>query len=215
MVRLASETIHQTLFMDLVPGYSIKSHNVLDHIWQCYVADDGKPVVLTAQVYYINFLNYICSFYDLEEYPIDLAGIVQDHINPFLQKGFRSHYPAYGNTRSKAAITQCTILVEMLNALIKDKNDVKNIRDIVCTEQLGGEQFHFSPSPANPSVAEKTLQQYSGNMTPGSEGKGGYTPECFGCGEPHPWSKLVNGKYIVICPHANEPGIKEKAELNI
>ncbi len=25
----------------------------------------------------------------------------------------------------------------------------------------------------------------------------------------------VNGKYIVICPHANEPGIKEKAELNI
>jgi len=215
VVRLASETIHQTLFMVLVPGYLIESHNVLDHIWRCYVADDGKPVVLTAQVYYTNFLNYICLFYDLEEHPIDLASIVQDHINPSLQKGFRSHYPAYGNTRSKAAITQRTILVEMLNALIKDENDVKNIRDIVCTEQLGGEQFHFSPSPANPSVAEKTLQQYSGNTTPGSEGKGGYTPECFGCGGPHPWSKLVNGKYSVICPHANEPGIKEKAELNI
>jgi len=27
--------------------------------------------------------------------------------------------------------------------------------------------------------------------------------------------QLVNGKYVVICPHANEPGIKEKAELNI
>jgi len=80
---------------------------------------------------------------------------------------------------------------------------------------LGGEQFHFSPSPANPSVAEKTLQQFSGDTTPGSEGKGGYTPECFGCGGPHPWSKLVNGKYVVICPHATEPGIKEKAELNI
>jgi hypothetical protein len=45
----------------------------------------------------------------------------------------------------------------MLNALIKAENDVTNIRDIVRTEQLGGEQFHFSPSPAHPSVAEKTL----------------------------------------------------------
>ncbi len=27
--------------------------------------------------------------------------------------------------------------------------------------------------------------------------------------------QLVNGKYVVICPHATEPGIKEKAELNI
>ncbi len=215
VVRLASETIHQTLFMVLVPGYLIEPHNVLDHIWQCYVADDGKPVVLTAQVYYTTILNAIHSFYDLEEYPIDLAGIFQDHINPSLQKGFHSHYPAYGNTRSKAVITQRMILVEMLNVLIKAEHDVMNIRDIVRTEQLDGEQFHFSPSPANPSVAEKTLQQYSGETTPGSEGKGGYTPECFGCGEPHPWSKLVNGKYIVICPHANEPGIKEKAELNI
>jgi hypothetical protein len=38
VVCLASETIHQTLFMVLVPGYSIEPHNVLDHIWQCYVA---------------------------------------------------------------------------------------------------------------------------------------------------------------------------------
>ena len=103
----------------------------------------------------------------------------------------------------------------MLNALIKAKNDVANIRDIVCTEQLGGKQFHLSPSPVHPSVAKKTLQQYGGDTTPGSEGKGGYTPDCFGCGGPHPWSKLVNGKYVVTCLHANEPGIKEKTELNI
>ena len=119
MVRLASETIHQTLFMVLVSGYLIEPHNVLDHIWQCYVANDGKPVALTVQVYYTTFLNAIHSFYDLEEYPIDLAGIFQDHINPSLQKGFCSHYPAYGNTRPKAAITQHMLLVEMLNALIK------------------------------------------------------------------------------------------------
>ena len=145
-----------------------------------------------------------------------MAGIFQDHINPSLQKGFRSHYPAYGDTRSKAAITQRKILVEMLNALIKAENDVTNIRDIVRTEQMGGEQFLLSPSPASPSVAEKTLQRYSGDTTPGSgAGKGDYTPDCFGCGGPHPWSKQVDGKYVVICPRAGEPGIKEKAELNI
>ena len=55
VVHLASETIHQTLFMVLVPGYSIEPHNVLNHIWQCYITNDGKPVVLTAQVYYIRF----------------------------------------------------------------------------------------------------------------------------------------------------------------
>ena len=40
-------------------------------------------------------------------------------------------------------------------------------------------------------------------------------PECFGCGGPHPYSKLVDGKYVVICPRADEPGVREKAELNI
>ena len=39
--------------------------------------------------------------------------------------------------------------------------------------------------------------------------------ECFGCGGPHPWSKLTNGKYIVVCPNAHEPSIKERVELNI
>ena len=44
VVRLAFKTIHQTLFMVLVPGYSIEPHNVLDHIWQCYINNEGKPV---------------------------------------------------------------------------------------------------------------------------------------------------------------------------
>ncbi len=165
VVCLASKTIHQTLFMVLVPGYSIKPHNVLDHIWQCYVNNEGKPVQLSTQVYYNTFLNAICLFYDLREYPIDLAGIFQDHINPSLQKGFCSHYPNYGHSCSKATITQRTILVNMLNALIKAKNDVTNICEIVRVEQLGGEQFHVQ---AHPSVAEKTLQHYSGDTTPGN-----------------------------------------------
>ena len=59
VVRLASDTIHQTMFMELVPGYSIEPHNVLEHIWQCYVDVDGNTVKLGAQVYYSTFLNAI------------------------------------------------------------------------------------------------------------------------------------------------------------
>ncbi len=44
VVRLTSNTIHQTMFMELVPGYSIEPHNVLKHIWQSYVDADGKTV---------------------------------------------------------------------------------------------------------------------------------------------------------------------------
>ena len=79
-------------------------------------------------------------------------------------------------------------------------------------EQLGGKQFH---AQAHPSVAEKTLQQYSSDTTLGDDRKHGGPPECFGCGKPHPWSKLVDGKYVVICPNAHMPGVKEKVELNI
>jgi hypothetical protein len=76
VVRLASNTIHNTLFTVLVPGYSIKPQQVLDHIWQSYVNADGKTVKVSMQVYYTNFMNAICSFYNLvEEYPINLAGV--------------------------------------------------------------------------------------------------------------------------------------------
>jgi hypothetical protein len=103
------------MFMELVPGYSIEPHNVK----------------LGAQVYYSTFLNAIRSFYDLEEYPIDLAGIFQDHIDPSLKNGFRVHYHNYGQTRTRTAQPQRTILRDMLNALIKAENDLNHIRDIV------------------------------------------------------------------------------------
>ena len=98
---------------------------------ECYVDVDGNTVKLGAQVYYSTFLNAIRSFYDLEEYPIDLAGIFQDHIDPTLKNGFRVHYPNYGQTRTRAAQQQRTILVDVLNALIKAENDLNHIRDIV------------------------------------------------------------------------------------
>ena len=161
-------------------------------------------------MYYSTFLNAIRSFYDLEEYPIDLAGIFQDHIDPSLKNGFRVHYPNYEQTRTRAAQQQRTILVDMLNALIKAENDMNHIRDIVRVEQRGGKQFHLSPGQANASQAEKTIQRYGGGDNPGKRSPSvTYIPECFGCGGPHPYSKLVDGKYVVICPRADEPGVRE------
>ncbi len=157
--------IHQMLFMLLILGYLIEPHNTLDHIWQCYVDANGKRVQLSAQVYYSTFLNASSSFYNLEDYPINLAGIFQDHIDPPLQKGFRSHYSMYGQTRTKSAFTQRLILVAMLNALIKAENELTNICDIIRVEQCGGKQFHLSQGQANASVDEKTLQRYGNNAT--------------------------------------------------
>jgi hypothetical protein len=91
IVRLASDTIHNTFFMVLVPGYSIEPQCVLDHIWQSYVDADGMTVKLSAQVYYTNFMNAIHSFCDLEEYPINLARVFQDHMDPLMQKSSCAH----------------------------------------------------------------------------------------------------------------------------
>jgi hypothetical protein len=127
VVKLASATIHQQLFEVLVPGYTLEPHNVLDHIFQSYIDQDGNHQRLSAQVYYTTFLNAVRSFYDLEEYPIDIAGIFMDHIDPRLAKGFRINYPDFGKARSRGALEQRTLLTEMLGALIKSETSVTNI----------------------------------------------------------------------------------------
>ena len=131
VVRLASPTIHQQLFEVLVPGYSLEPHSVLNHIWQCYVDAEGTQVRLTAQVYCTTFLNAVRSFYDLEEYPIDIACIFMDHIDQSLQKGFRMNYPDFGNARPRAAMAQRTLLTDMLTALIKTEASVSRKERIV------------------------------------------------------------------------------------
>ena len=69
---------------------------MLNHIWQSYIDANGNQIRLTAQVNYTTFLNAVCSFYNLEEYPINIAGIFMDHIGPSLTKGFCMNYPDFG-----------------------------------------------------------------------------------------------------------------------
>jgi hypothetical protein len=88
VVKLASNTVHEQLFSVLVPGYSMEPHSVLEHIWQSYIDDSGVPVRQSAQVYYTTFLNAMRLLYNLEEYPIDVAGVFMAHIEPTLMKSF-------------------------------------------------------------------------------------------------------------------------------
>ena len=223
VVRLASATIHQQLFEVLVPGYTLEPHNVLDHIFQSYIDQDGNHQRLSAQVYYTTFLNVVCSFYDLEEYPIDIAGIFMDHIDPRLAKGFRINYPGFGRARSRGALAQRTLLTDMLSALIKTKNSVSNILEVI-GDARGGEQFLMNPSPGGsaptfPSVAETTLNRYlkGDDSTKGSDTTRGSFIErkCFGCCLSHPWSRKEKGQFFVVCPNANKPGIREHAAAQI
>jgi len=191
VVCLASPTIHQQLFEVLVPGYSLEPHSVLDHIWQCYVDAEGTQVRLTAQVYYTTFLNAVRSFYDLEEYPINITGIFIDHIDPSLQKGFRMNYPDFGKARPRAAMDQRTLLTDMPTALIKTEASVDNILQVVGVHR-GGKQFLSGTAPGSglslASVTELTLKRYASgdDSTKGSEGSGFVERKCWGCGLPHP-----------------------------
>jgi hypothetical protein len=78
-------------------------------------------------------------------------------MSPSKQKSFCALYPNFGVTRLRDAIMQHSILMNMLNALLKAENDLTNIRDIVRVEQRGGKQC--TTFQAMPSVAKKTLWQ--------------------------------------------------------
>jgi hypothetical protein len=191
---------------------------MLDHIWQCYINKNGSAIHLSTQVYYTTFLNAIQSFYDLKEYPINIAGIIMANIDPIYAKGFCANYSAHSQACEHLAITQHCILINMLQALIKAEAAVTNILEIVRVDQRSGEQFYQAPpgtAPAFPSLAERTINSYSNGDKATKPTAGSTGLECFGCGGPHPWSKHEHGKWTVICPNATKPGVQEHAELQI
>jgi hypothetical protein len=111
----------------------------------------------------------------------------------------------------------------MLNAPIKAKASVSNILEVVGVVR-GGEQFHMgTPLGATalsfPSVAEQTITRYTrgDDSTKGSVSTAGsfIGCKCWGCGLPHPWSKKEKGKFIIICPNADKPGVHEHAAAQI
>jgi hypothetical protein len=131
VVNLASNTIHNQLFSIVVSGYSLEPQTVLDHKWQSYLDKGGNLVPWTAQVYYITFLNTIRSFYDMEEYLINMAWVFMSHIDPQYAMGFKANYPNHGKTWPRLATNQRCILIDMLQALIKTEAAATNIPKVI------------------------------------------------------------------------------------
>jgi hypothetical protein len=215
VIRQALDMIHDQLFSSvLVPWYSIKPRTILDHIWQNCTDADGVHHKLGAQVYYTTLLNVIQSFYELEEFPIDIVSIFMAHIDPTYAKGFRANYPDHSKVRFCVTINQRRTLNNMLKALIKMETELSNILDIVWVDQRGGNQFLTgSPQTAAcptsfPSIAKRTLNCFSNDPSSRTPNKG-KKMECFGCGGPHPWSMRICGGFKVMCPNANQPGVKD------
>jgi hypothetical protein len=188
VVKLASDTVHKQLFAVLVPSYSMESQTVLDYIWQSYFDEKGVAVRLSAQVYYSTFLNTIRLFYDLEEYPLDIARIFMAHIDSTYTKGFCARYPSHGQAPDCLAITQRCILTGMLQELIRAKTEVSNILDIVHVNQRGGEQFYQTTpaTPAFPSLAKRRIKSYTRTDDVTKSTTKSKEWECFGCRGPHP-----------------------------
>jgi hypothetical protein len=141
------------------------------------------------------------------------------HIEPTLMKSFCTHYSDFGQTRERTAIVQRRILTDMLKALIRAEADVSNILEVVGADKRAGEQFHATPTVVSslPSVAERTIKSYTpgicGGTTPGDKADANLS--CFGCGGPHHWSKKMHGKWVILCPHKDQPGVMDRAKLAI
>ena len=86
----------------------------------------------------------------------------------------------------------------------------------------GGDLGNQATAGAYPSQAETTLTRYSGGggystdgSTPSGGGESKRVYSCLSCGGHHPWSEFCNGKHMVICMNANNPGVHENAQKNI
>jgi hypothetical protein len=157
-----------------------------------------------------------------QEFPISLCANFIEGMDPRLLPDFRRNFPKHSNVVMLRAEIQRKTLQEMLQAAQRAKEYYTNIQR-TAREAIGlGGQSFFSSSDtrgasAFPSQAETTLMKYSqsgGNR--GGNGWGKRRPlSCFGCGGPHPWSELIDGKLVVKCPNKLNPGVQDNAQKNL
>jgi hypothetical protein len=231
ILKLAFRTVCHTLFLELCPGYSTQPHAALDHIRQVHMDKDGNQVISSVQSYFQQLMSAARPFTNQRDFPISVCAKFIDGLDSRLLTGFRRFFPGYSNVQSLNATHQRKVLQEMLQAAQQAEDDLASVQR-VAREAVGLSQAFVSSgssvaSTAFPSQAEKTLAKYSyqgsGASTDGSRasesagsknGKVGLWP-CFGCGGPHPWSKFVDGKYVIICPNKDNPGVAQNAAKGI
>jgi len=222
IMKLAYATVCKTMFTELCPDYSDQPHAALDLIKQVSIDPNGNSVSAPISAYYKRLMNAARPFTSEREFPISLCAKFIEGMDPRLLPGFRRNFPNHSNVVMLRAETQRKTLQEMLQAAQRAKEDYTNVQR-TAREAIGlGGQSFFSGSDtrgasAFPSQAKTTLMKYSqsgGNR--GGNGRGERRPlTCFGCGGPHPWSELIDGKFVVKCPNKLNPGVQDNAQKNM
>jgi hypothetical protein len=195
------------------------------------VDKDGNQVVSSVQSYFQQLMSAARPFMNQRDFPINVCAKFIEGMDSRLLTGFRRLFPQHSVVQSLNATHQQKVLQEMLQAAQQAEDDLVSVQRIA-RKAVGLSQAFVSgrssvASAAFPSQAEKTLAKYSykgsGASTDGSRasdsvggknGKVGLWP-CFGCGGPHPWSKFVDGKHIIICPNKDNPGVAQNAAKGI
>jgi hypothetical protein len=139
IICLAYQSICQTLFLELCPGYSNQPHMALDHIRQIHTDCSGNPVSSLVQAYYQQLMSASRPFSSQQDYPISVCARFQDGLELCLLTGFRCNFLQHIVVQSLNAANQWKVLQEMLQAAHQAEDDFLIITWVSC-EAVGCSQ---------------------------------------------------------------------------
>ncbi len=197
------------------------------HLPEVHSDHGGNPFLSSVQSFYQKLMSASRPCSSQHDYPISVCARFQDSLDPRLITGFHRLFPQHSTVQSLNTAHQRKTLQEMLQAAQQADDDFLTVTRIA-REAVGLSQAFSSTATrgvgnqatagAYPSQAETTLNRYSGGggystdgSTPSGGGKGKRVYSCFGCSGPRPRSEFRDGKHVVICVNANNPGVHENA----
>ena len=224
ILKLSSAQIIKSVFDTICPGYSEQPHAAVEHIVQSYRNAEGALVTTTVFDYYQRLMRAARPIATQQTFPISLVNKFMDGIDERLRPKFRSLYPTYSVQQDRSGRNQRKTLPIVLAAAQQAEDEIRSVQEIargaigqtLIANVVGA--YPAAAVQAFPSQAENTLDRYQSDgesvdsRSTGTNRSRG-TPECFGCGEPHPWMrKTSTGEHKIVCPNKNKPGVKERAE---
>jgi hypothetical protein len=73
ILRLASATVWNTMFLELCPGYSMQSHATIEHFHQVHFDRDGNQVISMVQAFFQQLMDAACPFSRHRDFPVSVC----------------------------------------------------------------------------------------------------------------------------------------------
>jgi len=224
ILKLSYNQILKSVFDTICPGYSEQPHAAVEHIVQSFRNAEGTLITTTVFDYYQRLMRAARPIATQQTLPISLVNKFIDGIDDRLRPKFRSLYPTYSIQQDRSGRNQRKTMPIVLAAAQQAEDEIRSVQEIA--RGAIGQTFVANVVGAYPtaaiqafkSQAETTLDNYqSGGESIDSRSTGTNRskgkPECFGCGEPHPWMrKLSSGEHKIVCPNKDKPGVRDHAE---